>query len=161
KPTREFGEHARLKEARRLAVILAGSDGSAVPLVHPLRWPGSWHRKADPARLARIVDLRADVEIDLDEAFDRLTNAVKAAPHANGKARQRPPRAGTSGKPDAAALDINAALAVISNDDQPEPIQKLFGRTDPQGLAHWADWNRIGMAIWRASGGSEAGLAAF
>jgi putative DNA primase/helicase len=159
KPTREFGEHVRLKEARRLAVILAGSDGSAAPLVHPLRWPGSWHRKADPPKLARIVNLR-DVEIDLDEAFDRLKTAVESAPR-NGKGSRTNRHPGAGGKPDADALDITAALAVIPNDDQSEPIKKLFGRTDPQGRIAWVDWNNVGMAIWRATGGSEAGYAAF
>jgi hypothetical protein len=39
---------------------------------------------------------------------------------------------------------VAAALAVIPNDD-----------------LGWSDWNRIGMAAWRASGGSDEGLAAF
>lgn len=75
KPTRDFVDHVRLKEARRLAMILAGSDGTAVPLVHPLRWPGSWHRKSEP-KLARIINLRAEAEIKLGEAFERLQEAV-------------------------------------------------------------------------------------
>jgi hypothetical protein len=41
-PTRSPEDHAILKECRRLATTLIGSDASAVPLVHPLRWPGSW-----------------------------------------------------------------------------------------------------------------------
>jgi hypothetical protein len=42
------------------------------------------------------------------------------------------------------AFDIAAALAVIPNDD-----------------VSWEEWNRIGMAAWRATGGSEEGFAAF
>jgi hypothetical protein len=42
-------------------------------------------------------------------------------------------------------LDIAAALAVIPNNGPPD----------------WDHWNRIGMATWGASGGSEDGLAAF
>jgi hypothetical protein len=38
---------------------------------------------------------------------------------------------------------ITAALAVIPN------------------TASWKSWNSVGMAVWRATGGSEAGLAAF
>jgi putative DNA primase/helicase len=51
----------------------------------------------------------------------------------------------TSGTaPEADPALVAAALAVIPNTD--------FG---------WEDWNRVGMAVWRATGGSDAGLAAF
>lgn len=136
-PTREFADHVRLKELRRLAKIIAGSDGTAVPLVHPLRWPGSWHRKGSP-RLARIVAFSPEREIDLGDAIDRLREAVDGMGH-------RPPeeRKGSS-EPQADPLDIAAALAVIPNKDLP-----------------WDEWNKVGMATWRASGGSELGFAAF
>src|SRR5262249_22593195 len=74
-PTREHGNHLLLKEARRLAQRLVGADGTAVPLIHPMRWPGSWHRKGEP-RLARIVALNEDAEIDLGDALERLREAV-------------------------------------------------------------------------------------
>jgi hypothetical protein len=35
----------KLKLARRLAAKIVGGDPSNVPLVHPIRWPGSLHRK--------------------------------------------------------------------------------------------------------------------
>src|SRR4029453_15166613 len=35
----------RLKRARRLATAFVGGDPSNITCVHPLRWPGSWHRK--------------------------------------------------------------------------------------------------------------------
>ena len=54
-PTREASDHQRLKRARRLAALLANSDTTAVPTVHPLRWPGSWHLKSEP-RLACIIE---------------------------------------------------------------------------------------------------------
>ena len=76
--TREFREHARLKEPRRLAMILAGADGTAVPLCHPLRWSGSWHRKGEP-RLAYIVELNSDAEIELGDVLDRLRDSVETA----------------------------------------------------------------------------------
>jgi hypothetical protein len=60
-----------LKQARRLATGLAEGDPSNVPAVHPLRWPGSWHRKSEP-RLTRILDLKPDAEIDLADALDVL-----------------------------------------------------------------------------------------
>jgi len=63
---------AKLKEARRLATALVGGDPSNVPACHPIRWPGSWHRKAEP-RLCEIVDSdHLDNELDLDAALAAL-----------------------------------------------------------------------------------------
>jgi hypothetical protein len=52
-----------------------------------------------------------------------------------------------AGEPQAEIGDIVAALALIPNDDRP---------WDGDG-----GWNTIGMATWRAAGGSAEGLAAF
>ncbi len=77
-PTRDAEGHVLLKLARTLATRLVGGDASNKPVVHPIRWPGSWHRKASP-RLARIVSL-TDREIDLQDALERLQDAVGAMP---------------------------------------------------------------------------------
>jgi hypothetical protein len=81
--------------------------------VYPLRWPGSWHRKGNP-KLARIVELRAESEIELGEALERLQEAAAARPQAT-KAQQHRPGAAS----EADALDVAAALAVIPNDNLP------------------------------------------
>jgi hypothetical protein len=65
----------KLKQARRIAAALVGGDISNVPAVHCLRWPGSWHRKAEP-RLCELVSCNPDVEIDLDEALVALEQAA-------------------------------------------------------------------------------------
>lgn len=75
-PTRDAEGHALLKLARTLATRLVGGDASNKPIVHPIRWPGSWHRKGTP-RLARIVSM-TDHEIDLQEAVERLQDAAGA-----------------------------------------------------------------------------------
>lgn len=77
-PTRMRADHLRLKEARAMAAELVGGDRSNKPIVHPIRWPGSWHRKGTP-RLARIVTL-TDVELDLSESLERLQEAVAVLP---------------------------------------------------------------------------------
>ena len=64
-------------ELRELATDLVGGDGTNISIVHPIRWPGSWHRKSTP-RLAEIVAF-SDNEIDLAEALERLRDAVGAA----------------------------------------------------------------------------------
>jgi hypothetical protein len=136
-------EHASLYEARTLATRLVGADATAVSLVHPLRWPGSVHRKGEP-RLARII-FAGENEIDLTPALDVLREAAGAQLFAGTdkpspeklkpspeKLRARDPR------------DFAAALEGIPNKD-----------------LSWRDWNRIGLATFAASGGSDEGKAAF
>ena len=66
-------DHRLLKEARRMATELVGADPSNIPVSHPIRWPGSWHRKGDP-RLSKIAAI-CENEVDLKEARDTLMNA--------------------------------------------------------------------------------------
>lgn len=74
-PTRGKEEHRKLKQARKLATKIVGGDPSNVPLVHPIRWPGSLHRKGEP-KLCRIIGI-TDNEIDLDAALELLQEAVE------------------------------------------------------------------------------------
>jgi len=138
-PTRTQEDHDRLKLARDLAARLVGADTTAVPLVHPLRWPGSFHRKAAP-RLARLVELNPDVEIELTEVLDLLQEAFEVTGQ-----KVTPPAARVSGQLVADdPLDLTAAVAVLENPN-----------------LTWAKWNEIGMAIWAATEGSEAGRASW
>jgi hypothetical protein len=138
---------AKLKAARRLAAELVGADTSNVSVVHPIRWAGGWHRKAEP-RLARIVS-DTENEIDLTDALDRLQAARPAgAEKPKGKTGRKKGKGpfgfDTSDKKlDAEhALDVAAALAAIGNADLP-----------------WDEWNKIGMAICTATEGK--GFAIF
>lgn len=70
RPTRTMEGHAKLKYARVLATKLVVADASNKPVVHPIRWPGSWHRKGLP-RLAQIVSL-TESEISLDAVLTLL-----------------------------------------------------------------------------------------
>ena len=81
-PTRDPEAHARLKQARVIATQLVGGDCTNKPIVHPIRWPGSWHRKAEP-KLCRIVTLDPDAEIDLELALQALLE-VAQQPRPNG-----------------------------------------------------------------------------
>ena len=72
---------AALKQARDLAARLVGGDPSNKPVCHPIRWPGSWHRKAEP-RLCEIEQVNADVEIELEVALARLQAAAPPEPEA-------------------------------------------------------------------------------
>jgi hypothetical protein len=60
-----------LTRIRSSAARLVGGDTSNNPIVHPIRWPGSWHRKATP-RLCEIIIAEPDVEIALTDAIAAL-----------------------------------------------------------------------------------------
>ena len=75
-PTRDAATHAVLKQARTLAAALVGGDRSNAPPVHPIRWPGSWHRKASP-RLAVII-AESGSELELGDALEILADASPA-----------------------------------------------------------------------------------
>jgi hypothetical protein len=140
KPTATPDEHAVLKEARRLATELVGGDGTNISIVHPIRWPGSWHRKKEP-RIAKIT-ASSENEIDLTKALDLLRDAAGALDFNQAKVK-------ASSKFRAADdTYVASALSVIANGTDPKEHD-------------WDYWNRIGMATWAATGGSEAGGKAF
>jgi hypothetical protein len=70
-PARTPDDLTALKAARMTAAYLVGGDGTNNPVCHPIRWPGSWHRKKEP-RLCSIGAVRPDVEIKLVDAIAAL-----------------------------------------------------------------------------------------
>jgi hypothetical protein len=132
-PARTPEEHKDLKLARRLAAMIVAADATAVPSNHPLRWPGSWHRKGQP-RLARIVGSNPKRETMLSEALMILRDEF-------GDIDETPHR---SGEPQAPIEQLEAAMVMLPNDDR-----------------HWDEWNKFGMALYAATGGSDEGLELF
>ena len=122
-PTRDRADHERLKQARSLAADLLGSDPSSKPSVHPMRWPGSWHRKGLP-RLARIV-AESTNEIDLKEAIERLDEAWKAAPRTAGQADARATDGTGSGE---SRETTELITAILTGADYHAPIAALAMR---------------------------------
>ena len=89
KPVTDKAGFADLKNARDIATRLAGGDPSNVPMVHPIRWPGSVHRKGEP-KLCTIAALNANRKIDLDAALNTLRKAAPAAKEkANGSDKNK------------------------------------------------------------------------
>jgi AAA domain len=76
---------ARLKRAREIANNIVGGDPTIGPVSHPIRWPGSWHRKAIP-RLCAIEALDSDRELELEIALAILLPLARPAGAANGQA---------------------------------------------------------------------------
>lgn len=135
-PTLTPADHSLLQEARRLAALFVGGDPTAAPPAHPLRWPGSWNRKAKP-RMAMSQGGNPAAEIHLSYALDKLAEAVEAA--GLGEVATTPK---ASGEPQAPLATLADAMAAVPNAD-----------------VHWEEWNRLGMAMYRASAGSAEGLA--
>jgi hypothetical protein len=72
-PTRTKEEHNALKRVRGAMARTVIADHSSTPMVHPLRWPGSWHTKATP-RMATIISCDPDWEIKLGDALDAIVD---------------------------------------------------------------------------------------
>lgn len=154
-PTRAAAEHACLKRARAIATAIVGGDASAVPLPHPLRCPGSWHRKSEP-RLCRCAELRPEIEVDLDDAVERLDQAAALAlQHAVGKDRDRL----------LAALDMRAIgsrrSAPEHDPDDRDPDLDMLADIIPNDDAPWPDYIAIGLAFYAATDGGAAGFNAW
>jgi hypothetical protein len=138
-PTAAQEDHDRLRQARTLAATLVGADPTGKPVVHPLRWPGSWNLKTDKGRMATIAALNESAEIDLGDALEKLEAAIEAA---GSKAHADMP--GASSEPQARLSDIRSAMSVIPN---------LGDAT------HYDTWIRLGYAVHRATGGGPEGFA--
>jgi P4 family phage/plasmid primase-like protien len=154
-PARSPEELEMLKECRRLATYLANGDSSNIPMVHPVRWAGSWHRKNDPAKMA-WGEYHADLEVELSEVYELLRDAVppdvrEPKRPASGRRSDEPRRPVGAEDSTTDLDDILAAIAVISN-----PNRGVVGEHD------YNTWKlSIGGAIHHGSNGSAAGLAAF
>lgn len=139
-PAVHDGEKALLRDVRARAAALVGADTTAVPLSHPLRWPGSWHTKGEP-RLCRIV-AEHDSEISLEDAAARLGVDIAAA-----KERQRGVR--TDGRP----FTTRSAWTPAQLMDAAEHLPNLD--------LDWDQWCTTGMAFYDAAHGSDEGFVAF
>lgn len=123
-PTRAQPDYALLKQARQIAQRLVGADASNTPMVHPIRWPGSWHRKTTP-RLARIVALNEAHEIDLREALETLQEAAAAAGVGSGAPGGKDGPSGATGE----ARDTAELIrAVMTAEDYHAPLAALAMR---------------------------------
>jgi hypothetical protein len=71
KPARERDDLVKLKRVREICAHLVNADPTSIPICHPIRWPGSWHRKNEP-RLTEIITCDPDVEVELAEALAKL-----------------------------------------------------------------------------------------
>ena len=135
-PTRDAAGHELLREARALAAELVGADATAKAIVHPLRWPGSWHRKNPKSpRIARLKT-NPDSEIELTEALRRLREACPPKPRSTESHARDYDRDEHGHDLRGSLPELEAAMRVIPNANVP-----------------WPEWNRVGLALWMASDG--------
>jgi len=137
-PTRTPEEYTLLRRARDAAATLVGADRTAIPPNHPLRWPGSWNLKAVP-RIAKICAGNVASEVHLSDAVEKLEEAIEAAGLKVAREAHAP-----NTTPEARIDKVQSALLSIPNEN-----------------LEWDEWNKIGMAAWRATGGSTEGLLAW
>ena len=122
-PTRDEAAHAKLKRCRAMATDLVDGDSTSNPAVHPMRWPGSWHRKVAP-RLARIV-AEAEAELDLDDAEQRLREAWQVHQLERAKAGKMSQQEPATGEPRETA---ELVAAILTGADYHAPITALAMR---------------------------------
>lgn len=134
-PTETTIDHERLKYARKLATELVSADGSNVPLVHPIRWPGSIHRKGAP-RLTQII-AAIDAEIDLSTSLDRLSGATGQAAAPSTPTRSAP------------VMPVDPARL--------QEVRMVLAKFIPP--SSYAEWQPLVAAIHHATRGSHDGLA--
>jgi putative DNA primase/helicase len=133
--SQETGLDAHYRLVSRLNGVLGG-------VLARESWTGSqsYYLGSVNSNPAHQVEIVAGVRT-IDQADD-LDAIARGKP--NGDAGEH-----VAGEPEAAIGDIRAALEAI-----PNPIPEW---DDPNHT--WVEWNNIGLAVWRAAGGSEEGLA--
>jgi hypothetical protein len=125
-----------------LARVIPTLDASAASPVHPMRWAGTINDKSGPV-VARIVGGDPESDIDLDEALAQIEQA--AALYGLVIDEDEDDHEDCEAEVVQDADDLMALAVEIPNDAE----------TD------WYKRNLIGMAFWRTSAGSDAGLRAF
>ena len=138
RPARTEAERQVLKAARHALGTLCEADMTAVPLMHPMRWPGSWHTKGEP-RLCEIIE-QTENELGLDAAY-AILNEVAPTP-------VRPART--------APRDGFKTTTALTG----EEAARLLAKIPNEGLT-WEQWNRLGMTVWDATHASDEGRQAW
>jgi putative DNA primase/helicase len=138
----------RAAEGERRKVSIAGNLGKIEVLghgqqfvahgVHPSGAALEWF--PDPPWLIARDSLPAVSEEQVHAVLAELAPLIEAPPPPQPASLDRAP-----GEPQADPLRVAVALQAIANN----------------GPADWEFWNRVGMAAWRATGGSNLGFEAF
>jgi hypothetical protein len=113
KPAREREDLVKLKRVREICAHLVNADPTSIPICHPIRWPGSWHRKGQP-RLTEIVACDPDIEIELADALAKLEPLAPTPPSTNNRAAQAGGEWGTLAGNIVAGKSLHASIARLA-----------------------------------------------
>jgi hypothetical protein len=112
-PARSKNEHVRLKRAREICAHLVNADPTSIPICHPIRWAGSWHRKGTP-RLTKIVACNPDIEIELDATLALLEPLAPTPPPTNNRVATPGGAWDTLGSNILAGKDLHLSIARLA-----------------------------------------------
>ena len=165
KPARGRDDLVKLKRVREICARLVGADPTSIPICHPIRWPGSWHRKNQP-RLTEIVTCNSDVEIELADALAKLEPLVPAPERTNNRAALPGGEWDTLNRNVFLGKDLHATIARLAmkmlRGGTPEPIavQMLRGLMDASQAPRDNRWQSRYADIPRAVSTASGKLAA-
>jgi hypothetical protein len=144
-PARERDDLVKLKRVREICARLVGADPTSIPICHPIRWPGSWHRKNEP-RLTEIVACDPDIEIDLADALAKLEPLAPAPAPTDNRAALPGGEWGTLAANIAMGKSLHASIARLAmkmlRGGTPEvmAVQMLRGMMDASPAPHDERW---------------------
>ena len=143
----------KLKQARAFATKLVGGDASNVSIVHPIRWPGSVHRKGDP-KLCHIVGLNPEIEIELNATLEILQQAVDEEPsRKNETSTYKPVGAGEIADRFKHLLFKSLATGLETSIEE---IRSAAAAIPPEAVADEPNWMNLARALaWEAKGRPE------
>jgi hypothetical protein len=147
-------ELLKLKQARDLAARLVGGDPSNKPVCHPIRWPGSWHRKGKP-RLCHIAASDPDREISLDEALVALTAATGNTAGTNNTTGQN--TSGNGGNDFELEPNWSASLhAILTGEGYHHSLTVLAAKLIAGGLSNGAAINLLRALMYSSTAPHDA-----
>jgi len=90
-PARSDNDITKLRQARDLAARLVGGDPSNKPVCHPIRMPGSWHRKSEPRRCEIETETKNEIDLNIALAALKAASGMSASgAKANGHSGANP-----------------------------------------------------------------------
>jgi hypothetical protein len=150
---------------REICARLVGADPTSIPICHPIRWPGSWHRKDQP-RLTEIIACDPDIEIELGTALEKLEPLAPTPPPTNNRSAQPGGEWGTLAGNIVAGKSLHASIARLAmkmlRGGTPEvmAVQMLRGMMDTSQVPHDDRWQDRYDDIPRAVASAGRKLAA-
>lgn len=134
-------------------IVADGMHASGVPL--------EW-RNGSPETVLH-ADLTPVTENQIDAFLTAIAPLIKPTEEELNRALRRPGAPGEKAAPGEKPMGAASDRTSILGQEAADPLRVVAAMADipNDGPPDWERWNQIGMAIFAATGGSEAGRAAF